>query len=220
MNVSKYKAVIFDLDGTLLDTSLDLAISVNYALESNGFPKHPTSLIPQFTGNGMRNLIERSLVNPVSAEVFEKVFKDFTDHYAIHSNDNTRIYDGINAIISKLRENDVKLAVLSNKKHVPTVNLINLHFPDTFDIVFGEGGEITRKPETRGFWKILDSFGITDPREVLYIGDSEVDVMTVKNARCDSIIVSWGFRTKEQLIKAGADFIVDSADEIIDYLFN
>ena len=219
MKASKYKAVIFDLDGTLLDTSKDLAEAVNYALEKHGLPTHPQHLIPQFTGNGMKMLIKRSMGIDFENDAFESVFNDFTAHYAIHSNDNTRIYDGIETLITKLKELNIKLAVLSNKKHQPTTHLIDLHFPGIFDIVYGEGGEITRKPETKGFWKILDSFGITDPHEVLYIGDSEVDVMTVKNALCDGIFVSWGFRTKQQLINAGAKRIFDSADEILDYLF-
>ncbi|MBE6542842.1 MAG: HAD family hydrolase [Ruminococcaceae bacterium] len=220
MNMIKYKAVIFDLDGTLLDTSKDLAISVNFALAKHGFQTHPEYIIPWFTGNGMKMLIKRAIGSEVDENVFNAVFQDFTAHYSVHANDHTRVYDGIEDLIARLKKSGVKLAVLSNKKHAPTSYLIDLHFPHTFDIVYGEGGEITRKPETKGFWKILTSFGIDDPRDVLYIGDSEVDVMTVKNAHCDSIFVSWGFRTKQHLMDAGAEIIVDSTDEIIERIFS
>lgn len=219
MKASNYKAVIFDLDGTLLDTSKDLADAVNYALENHGFPTFPQYIITWFTGNGMKMLIKRSMGIEVENQAFTEVFNDFTAYYSVHANDNTRKYPGVDELIDKLKKTEIKLAVLSNKKHQPTTNLIQLHFPDTFDIVYGEGGEITRKPETKGFWKILDSFGIDDPHDVLYIGDSEVDVMTVKNAGCDGIFVSWGFRTKEHLIDAGAEIIFDSSNELMDYLF-
>lgn len=218
--MTKYKAIIFDLDGTLLDTSFDLADGVNHALSKNGFPKISTQDAVGFTGNGMKKLIERSLGQIVTEEVFNKVFTDFTEYYSLHANDNTKPYDGIPELISKLREANIPLAVLSNKKHAPTTELIRLHFPDTFRLVYGEGGEVTRKPETKGFWKILRELGIYDPKDVLYIGDSEVDVMTVKNALCDSVFVPWGFRTKEQLIKAGAEIILDTTDEVWEYICN
>lgn len=216
--MTKYKAIIFDLDGTLLDTSYDLADAVNHTLSKNGFPKISTQAAVSFTGNGMKKLIERSLGQPVTEEVFDKVFTDFTEYYSLHSNDNTKPYVGIPELISKLKEANIPLAVLSNKKHAPTTELIRLHFPDSFSLVYGEGGEVTRKPETKGFWKILKELGINEPKEVLYIGDSEVDVMTVKNALCDGIFVSWGFRTKDQLIDAGAEIILDSTNEVLEYI--
>ena len=214
MSEKRYKAVIFDLDGTLLDTSLDLALSVNYALENNEFPTLPLSLVPHYTGNGMRMLIKRSIGKEVSPELFEKVFSEFTEHYKIHSNDHTKAYAGIPELLYKLRRDGYALGVLSNKKHEPTSTLISLHFPEIFDVVYGEGGVIPRKPDIRGLLKILEDLKIDEPRDVLYIGDSEIDVMTAKNANCDGVFVSWGFRTIQCLSNAGAEIIVNSAEEL------
>lgn len=224
MNKIPFSAIIFDLDGTLLDTSNDLGNAVNYALEKNGFDSISLFEAVQFTGSGMKNLMERAILRSsgttLSEDEFARVFEDFRSYYALHANDNTVPYKGIPELLNKLRADKIPLAVLSNKKHEATSAIIRHHFPDTFDVVLGEGGDVVKKPDTSGFSKILRELDISDPETVLYVGDSEIDVMTVKNARCRGVFVSWGFRTKEQLINAGADIILDSVASLEDHIYN
>ncbi len=219
-NKIKYKAVIFDLDGTILDTSKDLANSVNYALEKNGFPTISDELAVQYTGNGWKALIKRAIGCDVGDEIFNRVFEDFKEDYSIHSEDNTLPYDGIPELLSHLKGLGIPMAVLSNKKHPATVSLISKFFNGIFTLVFGEGGDIPKKPDTGGFKKIMELLEIDSPKNILYVGDSEVDVQTVKNAGCDGIFVPWGFRTRNQLIQAGAKIIANSPNDILGKIIN
>ncbi len=213
----KYKLAIFDLDGTILNTLDDLHDSVNYALSKNGFPNRTLDEVRTFVGNGIRKLIERAMPQDAALEATDKVFSDFNYYYKLNSSNKTRPYDGINALISRLREFGVKTAVLTNKADYAAQDLCAEHFPNLFDYVAGEKRGVNRKPAPDGVINILKQLNI-DKSDAVYIGDSEVDVMTAQNSELDHIIVTWGFRDREELIKAGAKVIADTPNDVLDII--
>lgn len=210
----KYKLAIFDLDGTTLNTIEDLAISLNYALEKSDFPKRSLTEVLSFVGNGIQKLIERGVPDGTSYEKTKAVFDDFTVHYKEHCADNTRPYDGIIDMLNTLKNKGYLLATVSNKADYAVQILCRDYFPGLFDAVAGEKPEIRKKPAPDTVNIILEKLNIRR-EDAVYIGDSEVDIATAKNANMDCISVDWGFRTREQLIEAGAAKIVSSPNEII-----
>lgn len=211
-----YKAVIFDLDGTLLDTLRDLYNSVNHALRTFGFPERTIDEVRRFIGNGVKKLMERSTPEGTDEETNAKCLDCFRAHYLEHMADNTAPYDGVNELIAKLREKGVRTAVVSNKLHSAVVDLCKDYF-EGIEEAIGVSVEAERKPNPVNVLKVLDALGITAD-ECIYIGDSEVDVQTAHNAGVKCIGVTWGFRDEAELKENGADFIAHTAEEVLNHV--
>lgn len=208
-----FEAAVFDLDGTLLDTLGDLRDSVNYALEKNGFPKRSTEEIRSFVGNGIRLLIERAVPENTSTVETDKCFADFKVHYADNSAVLTKPYEGITALLKELKKNGMKTAVVSNKADFAVKSLIDVYFPGLFDCVLGEREGIRRKPAPDSVFAAIKQIG-ADIKKCIYIGDSDVDVMTANNSGLPCIAVTWGFRDKDVLEKLNPEYIIDTPEKI------
>ncbi|MBE6564058.1 MAG: HAD family hydrolase [Ruminococcaceae bacterium] len=209
----KYTLAVFDLDGTILDTLDDLANSLNHALAHHGYPTRTRTEVRRFVGNGIAKLIARGVPEGTAEEKTKQVHETFTEHYAVHCADNTKPYDGILALLRDLRTEGLKTAVLSNKADYAVQSLCEQYFPSLFDAAAGEKEGIRRKPAPDGVNAVLEAVGI-DRGQAVYIGDSEVDIETAKNAGMDCIIVDWGFRDRGFLKDSGADVIVSTPDEL------
>lgn len=208
-----YKAVIFDLDGTLLNTLTDLYNSVNHALRTFGFPERTIDEVRRFIGNGVKKLMERSTPVGTDEETNAECLDVFREHYLLHMADNTAPYEGVNELIEKLRESGIKTAVVSNKLHSAVVGLCKDYFPG-IECAIGVSVEEERKPNPVNVLKVLDTFSLKSD-ECIYVGDSEVDVQTAHNASLKCIGVTWGFRDEDELIENGADFIAHNTDEVL-----
>lgn len=210
----KYKLAIFDLDGTLLDTLQDLANSLNYALKNIGFPQRSIEEVRRFVGNGIRKLIERGVPAGTSEEETERVLADFMEHYKAHCSDSTKPYDGICELLAALKEKGYLTAVVSNKADAAVKILCEKYFPGKFDAVVGERQCVRKKPAPDTVNSVLAQLGI-DREDAVYIGDSEVDVETAKNAGMDCVSADWGFRSRAELTQAGAAKIISCPTEIL-----
>lgn len=210
----KYKLVIFDMDGTILNTLEDLANSLNYALEKSGFPKRNLSEVRSFVGNGIQKLVERGVPTGSSEVEIERVLDNFTKHYKVHCSDNTRPYEGITNLLIELKDKNYLIAVVSNKADYAVQALCNKYFPQLFDAVVGEKTSVRKKPAPDTVNYVLNQLKINQT-DAIYIGDSEVDIETAKNADMNCISVDWGFRVHEDLIKAGATKIVSRPIDIM-----
>ncbi|MDD7026297.1 MAG: HAD-IA family hydrolase [Lachnospiraceae bacterium] len=210
----KYELIIFDMDGTILDTLEDLQSSLNHALALSGFAVRSLDEVRSFVGNGIGKLIERSLPASNLPAHFEKVYGDFMAHYTIHCTDLTRPYAGIPQLISTLRKKGCQTAVVSNKADAAVGELCRRYFPGLFDYAIGEREGLARKPEADLVNFVLKELNCPKEKTV-YIGDSEVDIATAQNAGLDAIIVDWGFRDTAFLKKQGAKTIASSPEEIL-----
>lgn len=213
----KYQLAIFDLDGTLLDTLEDLADSTNYIMRSFGYPERTLKEVRSFVGNGIRKLLERSAPNGTSAEEIDRMFEQFKEYYGAHCADKTKPYDGVMELLDELRKQGVKLAVVSNKADYAVKALCDQYFPGCFDVAVGERVGIARKPAPDTVHEVLKNLQM-EKSQAVYIGDSEVDVQTAKNAELNCIAVDWGFRDKEVLKEAGAETIVSTPEILFNYL--
>jgi phosphoglycolate phosphatase len=213
------KLVIFDLDGTLLNTISDLARSTNYALRKNGFPVHPIEDYRRFVGNGIRKLFERALPQgDATEENITKIQKTFLPYYDIHNAEHTEPYDGIPELLHILQSKGLLLAVASNKYQQATEKLISRYFPQTsFIAVFGQRRGIPVKPDPAVVCEILRIAGI-QAAEALYAGDSGVDMQTASNSGIVSIGVTWGFRPRSELEATGATHIANSTTDILNLI--
>lgn len=209
----KYKLVIFDLDGTLLDTLEDLADSTNYALRTCGLPERSIDEVRRFVGNGIHKLIERAVPEGTDAAGIEKVFTEFKAYYAVHCNDKTQAYNGILKLLSDLRQNSVRLAVVSNKADFGVQTLCRQYFEGMLDVAVGERDGIRKKPAPDSVNEVLRLLGV-DRKDAVYVGDSDVDIETARNAGMDCISVTWGFRSQAFLKEHGAQVLVDTPAEI------
>ena len=215
-----FKVAIFDLDGTLLNTLDDLANACNYALNKFSFPTHEVEKYKTFIGNGIYKLVERAVPdNKKDKETVGKVLEVFSDYYNEHMMDMTKPYDGIINLLDELRMKGIKLAVVSNKKHEFTMGIVKKYFGDRFDIVFGHRDNYKEKPDPSSVLEVIDKFNILKS-ECIYIGDSNVDIMTAKNAGVKCIGVSWGFRGKEELANEGANYLADNTTELKNIIIN
>lgn len=212
------KLLIFDLDGTLINSIEDLAFAANYALEKNGFPVHDTDKYYYFVGNGIQKLIERAVPENTDKDVIMKVKNDFSDYYNLHYIDKTKPYDGILELIKELKNKGVKTAVASNKPDFFTKIIVSHFFGDSFDFVQGQKDDIPKKPSPEIVYSILNELK-TSKEDAVFIGDSNVDIFTAKNSGLKSIGCLWGFRTEEELQNAGADYIIAHPNEIL-YILN
>lgn len=211
--------VIFDLDGTLLNTIDDLAMSCNATLKKYGFPEHPVAAYKYFVGNGMAKLVHRALPETGITPEFEASFlKEFIAYYQNHQEDFTRPYDGIPELLENLINKGFRLAVASNKVDVSARELVKRYFPEiSFSAVYGQRENIIPKPDPAIIKDILQDLH-SSPEHAVMIGDSSVDMLTAKNAGIKSIGVLWGFRTREELLENGAGFIADEPSQIPEIL--
>lgn len=209
----KEKLVIFDLDGTILDTLEDLKISVNSALVKNGYPEHTIEEVRTYVGNGIRMLIHRAVPEGTDAAAEDKVHRDFRAHYDAHCTEHTAPYDGIPELLRALRKEGILTAVLSNKADHAVHTLCDAMFPGLFDVVRGECEGIPRKPTPDAVYAILEELQIAR-EDAVYVGDSDVDIMTAQNAGLSCISVAWGFRTAAFLQEHGAAEILSSPDAL------
>ena len=210
-------AVIFDLDGTLLNTLGDLRAATNHALEVRGLPPHSMEEIRQFIGNGIRLLICRAMPEGTPDAEIDAALDDFKAYYAAHIHDRTVPYDGIPQLLTALRKRGVKVAVLSNKIDSASQQLIEYFFPGKTDVVFGEHVGVPRKPDPTSCRMVMQQLGV-QPEQVLYVGDSGTDMQTAKNAGLYAVGVTWGFRSKEVLLEYGADILVHRPEQILQIL--
>ena len=213
------KLVIFDLDGTLLNTIADLAASTNHALAANGYPTHPTEEYRFFVGNGINKLFERALPEGEKTEAnVLKIRQRFIPYYDVHCVDLTKPYPGIPELLKTLQQRSVQIAVASNKYQRATGKLIPYFFPDIhFTAILGQREGVPRKPDPQIVHEIMRMANVrTD--EVLYVGDSNVDMQTANNARVDSVGVTWGFRPRAELEQGSPFAIIDKAEELLSFL--
>ncbi len=208
------KTIIFDLDGTLLDTLADLADSANYTMEQMGYPKHPQDSFRYFVGNGVPKLLERCLPEDKRTEEnIQTARRIFAEYYNVHFVDKTKPYDGVAELLEKLKESGVKMAVASNKSDEFTVSLVKRFFGNAFDVVQGGKTDVPKKPAPDIVYGIMEKLGAV-PENTYFAGDSNVDMYTAKNAGIKSIGCLWGFRTKEELLEGGADFLAETPMDI------
>ena len=210
----KYELIVFDMDGTILDTLEDLKNSMNHTLRLYNMPERSLGEIRSYVGNGIRKLIERAVATGTDDATIELIHKDFMKHYEVHCADFTRPYDGVNDLIKELRKRGYKTAVVSNKAHDAVLDLCDQYFPDLFDLAIGERPEIAKKPAPDMVNLAVEQLQISREKSV-YIGDSDVDVATARNSNLDMIAVDWGFRTREFLIEQGATTIISKPEEIL-----
>ena len=213
------KLVIFDLDGTLLNTIADLAASTNHALAANGYPTHPTEEYRFFVGNGINKLFERALPEGEKTEAnVLKIRQRFIPYYDVHCVDLTKPYPGIPELLKTLQQRSVRIAVASNKYQRATGKLIPYFFPDIhFTAILGQREGVPRKPDPQIVHEIMRMANVSTD-EVLYVGDSNVDMQTANNARVDSVGVTWGFRPRAELEQGSPFAIIDKAEELLSFL--
>lgn len=214
------KLAIFDLDGTLLNTIADLTQSSNHALSVLGFPTHQEEEYPFMVGNGISKLLERALpVDKRHEPNITNIRREFISHYNLHNAEKSRPYPGIAELLQHIQSQGVLIAVASNKYQAATEKLVAHYFPHIrFCAVFGQREGINVKPDPTIVEDILRKAGITDKNEVLYIGDSGVDMQTARNAGVTACGVTWGFRPRTELEAYAPQHIVDSAEEIVPLL--
>lgn len=214
-----YHAVIFDMDGTILNTLDDLTDSLNYVLEKMGYSVHSTQEIAGFLGNGVNVLVRSALPAGVGEEKTEEFLNAFKARYKDHLRDKTRPYDGVMEVLYTLRERGVKTAVVSNKFDAAVKLLSGEYFDGLLMSAVGESDTVRKKPAPDGVLMAMKELGVT-PDETLYVGDSEVDVETAKNTGIACVGVTWGFRKKEVLIQAGAEYIIDQPKALLEIVEN
>ncbi len=211
--MQKKDTVIFDLDGTLLDTLDDLKNSVNYALAGHGYPERTREEIRAFVGNGIRNLITLALPGGTDNPEFEQVLAEFKEHYGAHCNDLTRPYDGVMEMLLMLGAAGIKMAIVSNKADFAVKELAEIYFKGTIPVAIGEREGVRKKPEPDTVMEALKELDSTKESAV-YVGDSEVDIETAKRCAMDLILCEWGFRDKELLKELGGDVFVSHPSQI------
>ncbi len=217
-----FDAVLFDLDGTLLDTLRDLAAACNHTLAAMGLPTHPVSAYRQMVGGGIANLIMQMLPYPArSGNTTALAAELFSRYYTRHMVDYSLPYPGIPELLAALERQDVLMAVASNKAHRYVQPIVERFFPDVFVAVHGQREEVPKKPDPAIVHHILAGLGPgAGQRRVLYVGDSDVDVYTAHNAGLPCCGVLWGFRGREELLAAGADYLVENTAELYKIITN
>ena len=213
------KTVIFDLDGTLLNTLDDLADSTNYALSKFGYPTRTIDEVRQFVGNGVAKLIERAIPEGKNNPNFEKCLAIFKENYAQNMYNKTAPYNGIIEMLSNLKSKGIKIAVVSNKFDLAVKELCKKYFEGFIDFAAGENEAqgIKKKPAPDTVISVLNEFNFA-PEDAVYVGDSDVDIMTAKNSKMPCISVTWGFRDKKFLLENGATILINAPSEIYNHL--
>ena len=212
--------VIFDLDGTLLDTLEDLADATNWVCEQHGWPTHPLEAYKYFVGNGASKLLERAAPKEVelTQELHHQILEEFTLRYTAHKADKTTTYPGMPELLKRLREEGIATAVLTNKPHWAAVPVVEQYLPGLLTAVQGALPDRPTKPDPTLLHLLMERIG-AKPETTLFVGDSNVDIQTAKNGGLVSCGVLWGFRTREELLGEGADHLAATADELADVIF-
>ncbi|MBQ9229358.1 MAG: HAD-IA family hydrolase [Eubacterium sp.] len=209
------KCAVFDLDGTLVNTITDLGNACNYVLKLHGYPlKWNEEDYKRFVGNGMRVLIDRAYEHTLSPDALESVLKEFKQYYAATMMTHTAIYPGVREQLERMKQYGIKLAVVTNKAHEAAVALLDTLFgKDFFDSIVGQQEELPPKPNPTAVLRALAEMDC-DPADAIYYGDSDVDMITAKNAGITAVGVTWGYRSKDNLLSVGADKIIDETKYI------
>lgn len=213
----KYKAVLFDMDGTVLNTLGDLAAAVNHTLREFSMPERSIAEVAAALGNGAAYLIAHTVPDGTPKELTDKVLAAYAPYYDAHCDILTAPYDGIVPLMQKLRGRGVKLAVISNKQDTAVKPLAEKYFPGLLEIAVGESAEVRRKPNPDAVLAALRHIGV-EREDAIYVGDTEVDLQTARNAGMECASVDWGFRTREQLVEIGAEHIFDTVQALEEYL--
>ncbi len=210
-----YKTIIFDLDGTLLDTLDDLWGSVNGALSACGLPLRSREEVRAFVGNGIAKLMQRA-TGEVSVEMQERALAAFKAHYALHCEEHTKPYEGVMELLEKCKAQGIATAVVSNKADYAVQRLVGRYFGDLIDLAVGENeaGGVRKKPAPDSLLSVMQKLGAT-PAETVYVGDAEVDIQTARNAGVGCISVTWGFKDRAFLIENGATKLIDCPAEVL-----
>ncbi len=210
-----YSTLVFDLDGTLINTLDDLASAGNYALRTLGYPVHKPQDYRLMVGNGISSLVSKMMpADKQDKNSLQKAYNLFVAYYSSHATDQTAPYPGICDLLQNLKEQGHSLAVLSNKNHSHTQNLVSHYFGSIFDAVVGLREPYRPKPDPGSLLSLLEQFS-TAPSSALFCGDSSVDILTAKAAKLDSCAVLWGFRNQDELQADEPNYFVNSADEIL-----
>lgn len=213
MTEGKYRTVVFDLDGTLLDTLDDLTASVNAALARHGLPLRSRDEVRRFVGNGVLRLMERAVPGGHGHPNFEQIYQDFRKDYGEHCNERTKPYPGILGLLKRLKAKGYGLAIVSNKADFAVNTLREIYFDGLVDVAIGERETVRKKPAPDTVLAALERLG-ADAQTAVYVGDSEVDLETAANVPMDEIAVTWGFRDAGLLRERGADRLASSAEEL------
>ena len=209
----KYRAVVFDLDGTLTNTLRDIAAAMNRSLRMHGLPEHPVDAYRYLVGNGAKKLAERAVGERLDMQV--AVLRDYQAHYEQHTRDTTKPYDGIPELLAGLTQRGMMLCVLSNKPHADTLNVVRYFFPQTpFRVIRGQMEGVPVKPDPAGALAIAEEIG-AQPRECLYLGDTSVDMETATRAGMTPVGVLWGFRDEKELRESGARLLLRHPTELL-----
>ncbi len=211
----RYQTVIFDLDGTLLDTLDDLAAATNFALAQHGLPLRTTEEVRWFVGNGIRKLIERAVPANTPVDEQEAVLATFNKYYKAHCNDATKAYDGVMELLAKLRSAGCKTAIVSNKAYYGVQELVQRYFADKLDAACGERSGIAKKPAPDMLLAVMEKLG-ADKQATIYVGDSDTDIETARNAGVPCIGACWGFRGREFLVQHGAELLAETPGEVLE----
>ena len=213
----KYELVIFDLDGTLLDTLDDLTQAVNHALSLQGFPLRDREEVRRLIGNGIASTMRRAIPEGSGEEAFRQALEDFRDYYLNHVNVHTRPFEGIIELLDALGEAGIRAAVNSNKVNSATQALCQAHLAGKLACVLGERADIPKKPAPDGALRIMRHLGAS-PERTLYVGDGETDLQTAANAGIDCAWVAWGYRTPTELGGLAVPHAFDTAQALKEYI--
>lgn len=208
------KAIIFDLDGTILYTIKTIRLAINFSFTKYGYPKQSISNIKKALGKGGVNLLKLLLPETITQDTFLKIYDDYKNYYNTHPTNLSSVYSGVQTTLSKLKNNGYKLALISNKEDEITQQVVHHFFPQTFDFVTGARTNLPIKPAPDLVNLFLDSFNL-DKKNVLYVGDSDVDLLTARNSLIKFIAVTWGYRTKSDLEKLGQEVFINRFPKLL-----
>ena len=215
--MKNYDTVIFDLDGTLLNTLEDLADAVNFVMRANQYPERTIEEVRHFVGNGIRRLMEQAVPEHVIGEEFERVFEEFKKYYTEHCQNKTCAYEGIMPLLGCLYEKGYAMAIVSNKNHAAVCELNDIYFKEYITVAIGQKDGIRKKPAPDTVIQAIKELG-KDKEKAIYVGDSEVDFATAKNSGMDCVLVTWGFRTVEELAEFSPTAFIDKPEELLGVL--
>ena len=215
--MKKYDTIIFDLDGTLLNTLEDLADAVNFVMRKHHYPERTLEEVRRFVGNGIRRLMEQAVPEYVSGEEFERVFEKFKSYYTMNCQVKTCAYEGIMPLLACLDKKGYAMAIVSNKNHAAVCELNDIYFKKYIDVAIGQQDGIRKKPAPDTVLQALKALG-KEKETAIYVGDSEVDFATAENTGMDCVLVTWGFRKVEELSKFTPKAFVGEPQQLLEVL--